>query len=227
MRKPMYLLSINCGQAETLPNAKLSGTTGIYKRPIETAITITPLGLPGDAICDAENHGGVDQAIYIYSAHDYAWWSEALGYALAPGTFGENLTIAELDSAHLVIGDRFHIGQSTLEITAPRIPCVTLAQRMEDPTFVKRFRDAERPGVYCRVIRAGLIQAGDAVQHEPFPGVRVSVREIFRDFFEPHDDEATIRRHLAAPLAIRARHHKEAQLARLLAQREALHDAPR
>lgn len=220
----MHVLSINRGRAEPLANAKAVGVTGIYKRPLDQPVAITSLGIAGDAICDTENHGGVDQALYIYGMPDYAWWQSALGRDLEPGTFGENLTIAGLESARLLIGDRLHIGTVTLEVTAPRIPCVTLARRMDDPAFLKKFRAAERPGVYCRVIREGTIQAGDAVRHEPYTGEPVSALALFRDFFEPHHDEATIRRHLAAPIAIRARRDKEQQLAKLLADAALSHD---
>jgi len=89
---------------------------------------------------------------------------------------------------------------------------------MDDPAFVKRFREAERPGVYCRVIREGAVRAGDEVRYEPYGGERVGVVELFRDFFEPLSDEATIRRHLAAPIDVRGRREKEEQLAKLLAQ---------
>jgi MOSC domain-containing protein YiiM len=219
----MRVLSVNCGRAEPIANAKASGMTGIYKRPVATALAVTTLGLAEDAICDTENHGGVDQAIYVYGAPDYAWWSSVLGYDLEPGTFGENITITDLESANLAIGDRLHIGALTLEVTAPRIPCVTLARRMNDPAFLKRFREAERPGVYCRVIQEGMIQAGDEVQYESYAGESVSAIELFRDFFEPHDDEATIRRHLRAPLAFRACRDKEAQLERLLARQAQPH----
>lgn len=212
----VQILSVNRGRAEPMPDAKASGFTGIYKRPVLGAVAITAYGLVGDAICDTENHGGVDQAIYIYGAPDYAWWSEVLGRTLEPGTFGENLTISMLESAHLRIGDRLHIGTVTLEVTSPRIPCVTLARRMDDPAFLKKFRAAERPGVYCRVIREGSLQAGDAVQFEPYSQPTVSVIEYFRDFFEPQLDEATIRRYLAAPVHYVTRQEKEEQLAQLL-----------
>ena len=215
----MRVLSVNRGRAEPMANAKASGITGIYKRPVASAANITTHGLAGDVICDTENHGGVDQAIYLYGAPDYAWWSSVLGRELAIGTFGENITITDLESADLVIGDRLHIGAITLEVTAPRVPCVTLARRMGDPTFLKRFRDAERPGVYCRVIQEGAIRTGDEVQLERYGGEGVSVIELFRDFFKPLDDEATLRRYLSAPLAIRSRRHMEVQLERLLARR--------
>jgi MOSC domain-containing protein YiiM len=62
-------------------------------------------------------------------------------------TFGENLTVSELESAALNIGDLLHIGAVTLQVTSPCIPCGTLAGRMEIPTFVKQFRFAKRPGL--------------------------------------------------------------------------------
>jgi MOSC domain-containing protein YiiM len=214
----MYVFSINAGRAEPIANDKASGMTGIYKRPLATPVAITALGIEGDVICDSENHGGVDQAIYLYGLPDYAWWSTVLGADLAPGTFGENLTITALETAQMRIGDRLHIGGLTLEVAAPRIPCLTLAHRMGEPAFLKRFREAERPGVYCRVIDEGTIQRGDAVAYESYPGGQVSVLELFRDFFAPTPDAAVIRRYLATPLADRARRYQEVQLGRLLAQ---------
>jgi MOSC domain-containing protein YiiM len=121
-------------------------------------------------------------------------------------------TIAGLESDSLAIGDRLQIGDVVLEVTSPRIPCVTLAQRMGDPAFLKKFRAAERPGVYCRVIREGFIHAGDTVTYEPYAGEQVTILEVFRDFFDPELNETAIRRHLAVPIAIRARVDKEAQL---------------
>lgn len=69
----MYVFSINAGRAEPIANAKASGMTGIYKRPLTTPVTITRLGIESDVICDTENHGGSDQAIYVYGLADYAW----------------------------------------------------------------------------------------------------------------------------------------------------------
>jgi MOSC domain-containing protein YiiM len=83
---------------------------------------------------------------------------------------------------------------------------------MGDPGFVKRFRAAERPGVYCRVVQEGTIQAGDVVTLEPYAGEPVTIAEVFRDYYEPARDPAAIRRFLAAPIAIRARTDKERQL---------------
>ncbi len=206
----MQLISVNIGKAQAI-EAK-SGQTGIYKRPVQTPVTVGTLGLEQDAICDTENHGGVDQAVYVYGEPDYVWWSQALGQKLHPGTFGENLTVSGLESASLKIGDRFEVGTVGLEVTSPRVPCVTLAARMEDPTFVRRFRQAERPGVYCRVVQTGQVQVGDEVTLHPYEGETISAAEMFRDFYKPKLDEATLRRHLAAPISERDRAEQEAEL---------------
>ena len=213
----MEIISVNIGRAQRIETTKSTGLTGIYKLPAPEAVRVAALGLEGDAVCDSKNHGGVDQAVYVYGMPDYAWWSNELGRDLLPGVFGENLTISDLESAALAVGDRLHADEVVLEVTAPRIPCATLAARMGDPQFVKRFRRAERPGVYCRVIREGAIRAGETVRHEPYTGQTIGVLEMFRDFYDREWDEVRLRRHLAAPIAIRDRIERAEQLRELLA----------
>jgi MOSC domain-containing protein YiiM len=125
---------------------------------------------------------------------------------LAPGTFGDNLTISGISSPDVAIGDRFSIGDVVLEVTVPRIPCGTLATRMEDREFVKAFRYAERPGVYCRVIAEGEVSAGMPVTHELFPGERIGIVEMYRSWFiRKKLSAAELRKTLAAPIGARAR----------------------
>ena len=211
----MHLISVNIGQAQSIQKAKSSGKTGIFKLPANEPVAISRAGLAGDAICDVENHGGIDQAVYVFGAPDYAHWSQILGRDLAPGTFGENLTIADLESASFNIGDILHIGSVSLQVAAPRIPCVTLAARMGDPAFPKLFRKVERPGLYCRVLQEGWVRAGDAVTLERYSGDTVSAIEMFHDFYAPQLDEGALRRYLAAPIAIRDRVDKEKRLREL------------
>lgn len=212
----MRLLSVNLGKAELLRGARTPRLTGIDKRSATSPVTITVKGLSGDAVCDPKYHGGPDQAVYIYGAPDYGWWEEQLGHPIAPGTFGDNLTITEWESSSAVVGDRFHIGPVTLEVTSPRIPCSTLSRHMEDSTFVKKFRVAERPGVYCRVLSEGTVQADDPVTYEPYSGANaLGILELYHDGFVPAKDGETLRRHLAAPIAIRLRLAKEKLLAKL------------
>jgi MOSC domain-containing protein YiiM len=216
----MQLLSVNIGQSKSIPNAKKSGKSGIFKEPTDRAVQITSEGLVNDAVIDTKHHGGVDQAVYVYGAPDYAWWSQTLGSEVHPGTFGDNLTIDGLESAELNIGDRLHFATVILEVTAPRIPCSTLAARMGDPQFVKRFRAAERPGLYCRVIQTGNVQVGEAVRLETCQGDTIGAREMFQIYYDHDAPPAAIARILAAPVAVRARHDYEERLAALNAKAE-------
>ena len=209
----MKLTSVNVGAERPIRNAKSSGRTGIFKLPVDGPAALTPLGLAGDAIVDTENHGGPDQAIYLFTLPDYAWWSAHVGRSLEPGTFGENLTLSDLDSASLNVGDRLRIGRVLLEVTSPRIPCVTLAARMGDPAFVKKFRRAEKPGVYCRVIEAGDVQTGDPVELLPYQGTRVSMLEFFRAFYQRRPSPDLLRCLLDTPVHLKARVEYEALLA--------------
>jgi MOSC domain-containing protein YiiM len=90
---------------------------------------------------------------------------------------------------------------------------------MGDPTFIKRFRKAGRPGLYCRVIQEGMVQAGERVCYEPYKEDTVTAIEMFRDFYRSSLNEENLPRYLAAPIAIRDRVSKEKKLQRLLEKR--------
>src|SRR5258706_1833166 len=213
----MQLIGVNLGEERTLQRKTHVEQTGIFKSPIDRSVQVTKLGLTGDVIVSKKHHGGPDQAVYIYGMADYVWWSNELGKELAPGTFCDNLTINELESAQFNIGDYLYIVEVTLQITAPRIPCGTFAARMEDSQWGKKFRKAERPGLYGRVIKEGIVKAGDLVSIEKYKDETISILEMYREYYDQNKSEATIRKHLNAPIAIRARRDVEEELQKLLA----------
>ena len=208
----MKLLSVNTGQPQAVESK--DGLTGIFKQPRLGAVHIGRLGLSGDHIQDKKNHGGPEQAVYVYTQPDYDHFSALLRRDLSPGTFGENLLIPELESAALPIGTRLRVGGALLEVTSARIPCATLAARMNDPHFVKLFRAQRRPGAYTRVLEEGQVQAGDAVaiEFQP-PEGSASVLDAFEFFYAKSPTQAQILKLLAAPaLHAKMRSELEARL---------------
>lgn len=161
------------------------------------------LGLEGDVQVDQKHHGGADQAVYLYSAEDYAWWREELGRELKPGVFGENITLSNFGDGERCVGDRLRCGEVLLELTAPRIPCATLAARMHDPGFVKKFSKAGRPGYYARVLEEGSLEGGIDCRWEQrgtFP-----LCEVYAMFFSKEPDEERVEALLREPIAERLR----------------------
>ena len=212
----MQLMSINIGELRTLQRKDRLEQTGIFKVPVETPVKVTKLGIENDVIVSKKHHGGLDQAVYVYGWTDYEWWSNKLKQYFGPGTFGENLTILELESAHFNIGDYLYTGAVTLQVTAPRIPCGTFAARMGDSKWVKQFRRAERPGLYCRVLQEGSVKRGEVVSVEKYTGDTISILEMYREYYNNQKSEETLLRHLHAPIAIRARKELEKELQQLL-----------
>jgi MOSC domain-containing protein YiiM len=200
-QRTLTVEAVSTGKA--VPIATKSGMSGIGKRPRAGRVAIRSLGLDGDEIVDTENHGGVDQAVYCYCRSDYDWWQGGLGRDLRPGAFGENLTLAGMESADAGVGDRLACGTLVLEVTSPRIPCATFSAHMGDKQFVSRFFRANRTGFYCRVVAEGSLAAGDQLAYVPFGGRRVPVSELVERYGDRNLDADTVARFLAAPA-----HHK-------------------
>lgn len=198
------LVAANRGRPGTVAPRGRAEATGIFKEPVSGRVAIGAEGLDGDIIVSTRHHGGPDQALYLYSAADYAWWSAELGQPLALGSFGENLTLSGWWSAEPRVGDRLRVGDVELQVSGARIPCATLAARMGDPGFVKRFARARRPGCYARVLAGGLVGAGDAVTLLESRPEHPAVTEIFDQWYLEDRDPQVLRRLLQAPLAERA-----------------------
>lgn len=196
------LLSINAARASSGGTGE--ARTGIRKEALGGAHHVTRDGIAGDFIANQRVHGGPDQALYLYSAEDAAFWSAELGMPCPPGFFGENLTIDRW-WPEVRIGDRLTSGALVLELTFPRVPCGTLASRVGDPRFVKRFAEAGRPGVYARVVSEGPIAAGDTFTIRPAPADFPLATTLFRAWHDRAHHRDVLRDALRAPLASRWR----------------------
>ena len=174
------VLSVRVGRVQHADWAGRAKRTAIDKRPMSGRVAVGALGLAGDEQADQKFHGGPDKAIYAYSRKDAAFWARELERDVPAGAFGENLTVADLDLTGAVVGERWAIGSSLLEVRQPRLPCRVFAAFWQVPDLVKRFTAAARPGAYLGVLRPGDVGVGDGVLvvHRPLHGVTVG--EVFR-----------------------------------------------
>ncbi|WP_326597050.1 MOSC domain-containing protein [Streptomyces sp. NBC_01803] len=184
------LLSVNLGRAAASAGTEApDGLTGIDKRPAAGPVAVSApgpkgtggSGLAGDTICHLRHHGGDDQAVYAYAREDLDRWEAALGRKLTNGVFGENLTTSGIDVNGARIGERWRIGPDlVIEATSARTPCRTFATWLDERGWIKRFTREAAPGAYFRVIRPGVIRAGDPIEIVHRPDHEVSVAFLFR-----------------------------------------------
>lgn len=185
------VISVNTGRGKDADWAGRLGRTAIDKRPAPGRVEVRRLGLGGDEQVDKPAHGGPEQAVYAYAREDLDWWVERLGRELADGMFGENVTTAGLDVTGALIGEIWDLGTARVQVTAPRIPCVVFAGWMDEQHWVKRFADARRPGAYLRVLREGVVGAGDRIEVVSRPAERVTIAESMTAYY---GDPALMRR---------------------------------
>ncbi len=138
---------------------------GVPKRPVERA-RITRSGVEGDRQEDKAHHGGPDRAVSVF-ALEVIERLRSEGHPIAPGTAGENLTMAGLDWAKVAPGAQLVFeGGVTLEVASYCSPCRTIAASFKDGES-KRISQKLHPGesrVYCSVVVEGEVRAAEGVQ---------------------------------------------------------------
>jgi MOSC domain-containing protein YiiM len=177
------VVSVNTGRGRNAQWAGRLQRTAIDKRPVSGPVAVGTLGLAGDEQVDQPDHGGAEQALYVYAREDLDWWVEQLGRELASGAFGENITTSGLEVTGAPIGEVWRLGSAVVQVTSPRIPCAVFAGWIDEPHWVKRFADAGRPGAYLRVLEEGQVGAGDPVDVLSRPAERVTLAEAMRGYY--------------------------------------------
>lgn len=190
------VIAVCAGTARDAEWAGRMKRTAIDKRPAEGRVQVGELGLVGDEQADLENHGGVEQAVYVYAREDLDFWAAQIGRELRDGAFGENLTTAGLDVTNARLGERWRIGSLLGELTGPRIPCGVFRNWMGEQGWVKRFAAERRTGVYLRVLEVGDVGAGDRVERVYRPDDAPTVADSVSAFY---GDAGQLRRILALP----------------------------
>ncbi len=96
----------------------------------------------------------------------------ASGFAVAPGTMGENVTTRGVDLLGLPTGARLHLGATAVvEVTGLRNPCAQLDRIQPGLMEATLGRDAagglvRKAGVMGTVLVAGDVRPGDAIRVE-------------------------------------------------------------
>ena len=186
------VLSVNVGTPREFEYKNRNAKSAIWKSPVTGRIAARDVNLDGDDQADRVAHGGYDKAVYAYAIEDIAWWEQQVGQTIHYGVFGENVTTHGISVNEALVGERWEVGTTILEVSEPRIPCWRLGVRMEDKTFPRQFTQALRPGSYLRIIVEGDIGANDEINVIAKPDHDLSVRDVFRIFTHNREEFARI-----------------------------------
>lgn len=140
---------------------------GVPKLTVPQAI-VGYRGVGGDRQATRKHHGRVWQAICLWSTEVIDTLA-AEGHPVAPGFAGENFTLSGIDWATLRPGARLEIGGRdgvVLETTAWATPCKTLNDVFTNRDFrrIDVLRDPGASRLYAKVLRDGVVRAGDPVR---------------------------------------------------------------
>ena len=182
------VLSVNIGGVRKFEYNGRPARSAIWKSAVSGRIAARGVNLDGDDQADRKAHGGPDKAIYACAVEDARWWEQEIGRSFAYGEFGENLTTEGIELNQALVGERWEIGTTVLEVSEPRIPCWRLGVRMNDPAFPRRFAEAMRPGVYLRIAVEGSVGKGDEIRVGARPGHDLTIRDVFRIYTRDRDE---------------------------------------
>ena len=194
------VVSLQVGQPRLVRHDGESVSTAIFKDAVDGPRHLRRLGFEGDGQADLANHGGLDQAAYLYPREHYAFWAARLPARIGEaGLFGENLTTEGLLESNVCYGDEFRLGGARVQVTTPRVPCFKLGIRTGDPGIVKPFLASGRLGFYLRVLAEGPVAAGDPIERTVADPYGLAMADLIAALFLPDPAPAELARILAVP----------------------------
>ena len=194
------LVSVNVGTPKSVQWKDKTVYTSVWKTPVDGPVMARHLNLDGDKQGDLASHGGEHRAVMVYQTESYEFWKTHLHRDdLEPGAFGENFTVTGLADHDVCIGDRYQIGSAEFEVTQPRVTCYRVGLRLDEPEMPKLLVSQHRPGFYFRVIKEGLVRAGDDIVLTQRGRHRLSVADVDALMYLPNRNIDQLRRIVDLP----------------------------
>ena len=173
--------------------------TGVWKEPVVGPRMVRYLNVDGDGQGDLAGHGGPHRAVLVYQLDSYAYWRPQLTLGAGYGQFGENFTVEGLPDDEVCIGDRYEIGAALFEVSQPRVTCYRVGLRLGEPQLPALLVAHRRPGFYLRVLREGVVEAGDPILRVRSDPEGMTVADVDALLYLPGHDRGDVARALRIP----------------------------
>ena len=199
------LVAVNVGRPRDVAWRGRTVHTGVWKQPVDGPQPVRTLNIDGDGQGDLAGHGGPHRAVLVYQLDSYEHWRAHLGCddlrtdSLQSGQFGENFTVDGLADDTVCIGDRYRIGDAMFEVSQPRVTCYRVGLRLNEPRLPALLVAHRRPGFYLRVLREGMVEAGEEIIRVGRSPERMTVADIDALLYLPGHDREQVARALRIP----------------------------
>lgn len=131
----------------------LSDKRGVPKKTVQEGHLKNAYGLLGDA-----HAGRGDKEVSILLSQYLTSVKNSLGMNPEPGSFAENLLVDGMEEEKIAIGTVLQIGEAVLEVESiGKDPSESHSYSFHGFSLL-----ADK-GVFCRVVRSGLVKSGDMV----------------------------------------------------------------
>lgn len=160
MTKHAIVQDVFTGQPKVITDKRGTWTSSIFRDRVDGPIQVTLRGLAGDKVTQPY-HGSSGAAVCVHLADHYRFWNASYGMNLQAGSVGENVTLSGLAEDQVCVGDIVRLGTAIVQVSGPRVPCANQGRRIGRSDWVKLTILENRTGFYLRVLKPGVLHAGD------------------------------------------------------------------
>lgn len=128
-------------------------------RPVTEVVAVAGRGLEGDRYFQAAEGANPNQELTLIESERVAAAAAESGVNISPEDTRRNILTADV-SLDRLLGKRFRIGEVEVEALEPNPPCLHLAELAGKPLLKPL---ARRGGVRGRIVKGGVIRAGDPI----------------------------------------------------------------
>lgn len=187
--------NIYCGQKQNIDDGKKKYQSSYKKIALEKEnYFIDELGFKDDSQSDKEHHGGVDKAICAYPSKFYKFFKEKYDFDLKDCSFGENLTLDNLEDKEVCLGDIFEYGEVLLEVSQPRQPCWKISSLIGIKSLTSLVVKEYKTGFYFRVLKSGYIKKEDELILKKRINPNISIEFINICAFNAKENQENIKK---------------------------------
>nr|WP_100643991.1 MOSC domain-containing protein [Alteromonas facilis] len=181
--------------AKPVPFGARGAPSSIVKAPVEK-LTVFFDGTEEDEQGNKKLHGGKEKVLHQYAPSNYAIFQQHFpdnSQQFVPGSIGENISVKDMNDNNVRIGDIYTMGEATIQVGSPRVPCNKISQRFGINNLDRFVNQHNICGWYYRVLNPGVIRVGDSVTLESSSSNAMTIAEFMQCVNNKHASESQLR----------------------------------